>query len=86
MFLSCSQAFSIISTSVSPCQMCFKNKRNGGLQMSAKISVTFSLEITNLFFASLSPWSECRSLFKALSQERNTHKMGKDTCGEGTND
>lgn len=54
--------------------------------MSAKISVTFSLEITNLFFASLSPWSECRSLFKALSQERNTHKMGKDTCGEGTND
>lgn len=40
-----------------------------------------SLERANVFYASLSPHSECRSLLKALRQERNTRKMGKIPAG-----
>lgn len=60
--------------------MCFENKWQGGLPVSAKMAIT-SLERANMFFASLTPSSDCRSLFKALRQERNTHKMENIPAG-----
>lgn len=36
------------------------------------MAVTSSLGIANMFFASLRSQSECRSLFKALTRERDT--------------